>query len=75
MKQENVDYKLRMLWPLVEGDTDPKYHDDGNKKKTGLETRLTDKIFIATTKQQEETFKLRVEFDELRRAFDEKIRR
>jgi hypothetical protein len=39
-----------MLWPLVEGDTDPKYHDDNNKKKTGLETRLTDKIFIATTK-------------------------
>lgn len=57
-----------MLWPLV----DP---DSKGKQQSELETRLGDKIFAAASKQSEETFKLRNEFDELKRAFDEKIRR
>ena len=68
LKQEQYDYKLRMLWPLV----DP---DSKGKSRSDLEDRLSDKILQMSSKQQDETSKLKYEFDELKRAFDEKIRR
>lgn len=68
LKQEQYDYKLRMLWPLV----DP---DSKGKSKSELEDRLSEKILQMSSKHQDETSKLRNEIDELRRAFDEKIRR
>ena len=49
--------------------------DDKKGKRQGLEARLTDKMFAFTSTQSNATAKLRLEVDELKKTFDEKIRR
>jgi len=57
--------------PLIEG---PESEKKGGKK-SDLETRITDRLLNLNSNQQEDIAKLKQTVEELKKAFDEKIRR
>ena len=69
-----LENKIKKLMPLIDdGDDDKK--STGKSKKNDLESRLTDKVYKMTQSQNDSISKIKIVVEELKKAFEEKIRR
>lgn len=77
-----TDKHLKKLLPLIESSNEVNASNDkknkasgGAGKKSDLETRITERLMNINSQQHEEIQKLKSQLEELKKAFDEKIRR